>query len=72
MINISKRQTREESNLLKKNHLFLKSKKLIDSVFKNGKYFREDPFLVRFLQVNEGNDINFVISVKKNFTKSCR
>ena len=67
MINISKRQTREESNLLKKNHLFLKSKKLIDSVFKNGKYFREHPFLVRFLQVNEGNDINFVISVKKKY-----
>ena len=67
MINISKRQTREESNLLKKNHLFLKGKKLIDSVFKNGKYFREHPFLVRFLQVNEGNDISFVISVKKKY-----
>ena len=52
---------------MKKNHLFLKSKKLIDSVFKNGKCFREPPFLVRFLQVNECNDINFVISVKKKY-----
>jgi len=67
LINISKRQTREESNLLKKNHLFLKSKKLIDSLFKNGKYFREHQFLVRFLQVNEVNDISFVISVKKKY-----
>ena len=60
-----KRQIREESKLLKKNHLFLKSKKLIDSVFRNGKYFKEYPLSVRFLQFNEVNDINFVIIVKK-------
>ena len=65
MTNILKRQTREESKLLKKNHLFLKRKKLIDSIFKNGKYFKEHPLSVRFLQVNEVNDINFVVSVKK-------
>ena len=65
MINILKRQTREESKLLKKNYLFLKRKKLIDSIFKNGKYFKEHPLSVRFLQVNEVNDINFVVSVKK-------
>lgn len=64
---ILKRQTREESKLLKKNHLFLNSKKLIDSIFKNGKYFKEYPLLVRFLQVNEANDFNFVISVKKKY-----
>ena len=67
MTNILKRQTREESKLLKKNHLFLKSKKLIDSIFENGKYFKEYPLSVRFLQVNEVNDINFVISVKKKY-----
>ena len=67
MTNILKRQTREESKLLKKNHLFLKRKKLIDSIFKNGKYFKEHPLTVRFLQVNEVNDINFVISVKKKY-----
>ena len=67
MTNILKRQTREESKLLKTNHLFLKSKKLIDSIFKNGKYFKEHPLSVRFLQVNEVNDINFVISVKKKY-----
>ena len=67
MTNILKRQTREESKLLKKNHLFLKRKKLIDSIFKNGKYFSEYPLSVRFLQVNEVNDINFVISVKKKY-----
>ena len=50
---------------MKKNHLFLKRKKLIDSIFKNGKYFKEHPLSVRFLQVNEVNDINFVVSVKK-------
>ena len=50
---------------MKKNHLFLKSKKLIDSIFRNGKYFKEYPLSVRFLQVNEVNDTNFVISVKK-------
>ena len=65
MTNILKRQTREESKFLKKNHLFLKRKKLIDSIFKNGKYFNEHPLSVRFLQVNEVNDINFVVSVKK-------
>ena len=65
MTNILKRQTREESKLLKKNHFFLKRKKLIDSIFKNGKYFKEHPLSVRFLQVNEVNDINFVVSVKK-------
>ena len=65
MTNILKRQTREESKLLKKNYLFLKRKKLIDSIFKNGKYFKEHPLSVRFLQVNEVNDINFVVSVKK-------
>ena len=65
MTNILKTQTREESKLLKKNHLFLKRKKLIDSIFKNGKYFKEHPLTVRFLQVNEVNDINFVVSVKK-------
>ena len=52
---------------MKKNHLFLNSKKLIDSIFKNGKYFKEYPLLVRFLQVNEANDFNFVISVKKKY-----
>ena len=67
MTNILKRQTREESKLLKKNHLFLNSKKSIDSIFKNGKYFKEYPLLVRFLQVNEANDFNFVISVKKKY-----
>ncbi len=67
MTNILKTQTREESNLLKKNHLFLKRKKLIDSIFKNGKYFKEHPLTVRFLQVNEVNDINFVVSVKKKY-----
>ena len=67
MTNILKRQTREESKLLKKNHLFLKSKKLIDSIFENGKYFKEYPLSVRFLQVNQVNDINFVISVKKKY-----
>ena len=65
MTNILKRLTREESKLLKKNHLFLKSKKIIDSIFKNGKLFKEYPLSIRFLQVNEVNDINFVISVKK-------
>ena len=65
MTNILKRQTREESKLLKKNHLFLKSKKIIDSIFKNGKFFKEYPLSIRFLQVNEVNDISFVISVKK-------
>ena len=67
LTNILKRQTREESKLLKKNHLFLKSKKLIHSIFENGKYFKEYPLSVRFLQVNEVNDINFVISVKKKY-----
>ena len=65
MTNILKRQTREESKLLKKNHLFLNNKKLIDSIFKNGKYFKEYPLLVRFLQVNEAKDFNFLISIKK-------
>ena len=67
MTNILKRQTREESKLLKKNHLFLKNKKIIDSIFKNGKFFKEYPLSIRFLQVNEVNDINFVISVKKKY-----
>tara|TARA_B100000900_G_C20236718_1_gene576169 strand:- start:48 stop:455 length:408 start_codon:yes stop_codon:yes gene_type:complete len=67
LINILKRQTREESKLLKKNLLFLKRKKIIDSIFKNGKYFKEYPLSVRFLQLNEANDINFVISVKKKY-----
>ncbi len=67
MTNILKRQTREESKLLKKNHLFLKSKKLIDYIFKNGKYLKEHPLSVRFLQLDEVNDINFVISVKKKY-----
>ena len=67
LTNILKRQTREESKLLKKNHLFLKRKKLIDSIFENGKYFKEYPLSVRFLQVNEVNDINFVVSVKKKY-----
>jgi len=65
LTNILKRQTREESKLLKKNHLFLKRKKLIDSIFKNGKHLKEHPLSVRFLQVNEVNDINFVVGVKK-------
>ena len=52
---------------MKKNLLFLKRKKIIDSIFKNGKYFKEYPLSVRFLQLNEANDINFVISVKKKY-----
>jgi len=67
LINILKRQTREESKLLKKKPSFLKSKKLIDLIFKNGHHFWEYPLLVKFLQLNETKDISFVIGVKKKY-----
>ena len=52
---------------MKKKPSFLKSKKLIDLIFKNGHHFWEYPLLVKFLQLNETKDISFVIGVKKKY-----
>ena len=65
MINISNKQTKEENKLLNKNKIFLKSKKSIDAIFKNGKHISVPPLSAKYLQLNETFALNFVIGVKK-------
>ena len=52
---------------MKTNSLFLKRKKLIDSIFNKGDYVRGYPLSAKILQLNEINNLNFVICVKKKY-----
>lgn len=52
---------------MNKNKIFLKSKKSIDAIFKNGKHISVPPLSAKYLHLNETLVLNFVISVKKKY-----